>query len=272
MKIVLRFPLFMIIAVVFLAGSCKLEELPKPIIIPNNIKKEFYIDLQEYLHPTNRQLRFMIKTIESQDCQNSSVATDYVVAGRNITLSINDIVPPADCVEGTAPAKTDVYAGELANGSYNLEIALRNLVVNNGRLTVSGESYTINMETQEGITLLHNSLLKIPNDAFWGYVVCDESEWEALQQELDHKLTGLATPANDIYRDGFYGHFELNSNTSSGRSVFLVNPPSADFHFPILYQLAAGVDESRLRTLIEEFKDAHPDISMQGRNAEGRIF
>ena len=272
MKIVLRFHLFVIIAVILLASSCQLEKLSDPIIIPNNIKKEFYIDLQEYLHPTNRQLRFLVKTIEAQDCQNSTVATDYVSAGREITLSINDIVPPADCVEGTAPAKTDVFAGKLTNGVYNLEIALRNLVVNNGRLTINDESYTINMETQEGITLLHNSLLKIPSDAFWGYIVCKESEWEALQQELDNKLADLATPASGIYRDGYYGFFEINSNTTNGRNVFLINPPAVTFHFPILYQLSDGLDEARLKSLIQDFKSDHPDVSMEARNADGRIF
>lgn len=272
MKIVLPFRLFVIMAALFAAGSCQLEELPDPIIIPNNIKKEFYIDLQEYLHPTNRQLRFIVKTIESQDCENSTVATDYITTGREINLSINDILPPNDCIEGSAPAKTEVFAGPLSSGSYSLEIALRNLVVNNGRLSVNAESYTVNMETQEGITLLHNSLLKVPTDAFWGYVVCKESEWEALQSKLDDQLAGLAVPADDIYRDGYYGHFEINSNTSGARNVFLANPPAAEFHFPILYQLNGNADETRLKSLLEEFEDAHPDITLEGRNAEGRIF
>lgn len=272
MKIALPIRLFTIVAVIVAAGSCQLEELPDPIIIPNNIKKEFYIDLQEHLHPTNRQLRFMVKTIEMQDCENSTVATDYITAGREITLSINDIVPPGDCIEGSAAATTDVFAGKLTSGSYNLEIALRNLVVNNGRLSVDANSYTINMETQEGITLLHNSLLKIPSDAFWGYVVCKESEWENLQTKLNDQLSGLAGPGKETYRDGYYGHFEINSNTSNGRNVFLADPPVANFHFPILYQLSDDVDETRLKTLIEEFKDQHPDILLEARNADGRIF
>lgn len=269
MKIIPRFiPIFLLIAL--LGGACQLEKLQDPIIITKHIEKEFYLDLQEYLHPTNRQLRFMIRTIENQECLNETIETDYFSVGRDITLSINSIVPAQDCQEGMAPAKSDVLAGKLPNGGYNFDIALRNTVVNKGQLIINDESFTIKMETQEGITLLHNNLQKIPADAFWGYVVCRESERENLQAELTDLLTGQAMPAT--YRSGFYGFFEINNNTSGAYNVFLSEPPAADFYFPILYQLSENVDEGRLKALLESFRQAHPDIMVKANNADGRIF
>jgi hypothetical protein len=270
MKIISRFgPL--IVLVCLLSGSCQLEKLQDPIVI-TQIENEFYIDLQEYLHPTNRQLRFNIRTIKDQDCLNSSIETDYITAGRKISLSINSIVPPADCKEGMAPASTATWAGQLPDGAYNFEVALRNTVVNKGRLIVEPDRYIVNMETQEGIVFLHNNLQKIPADAFWGYVVCKEEEHEAIQQALTEKLAGLATPANMIYRPGYYGHFEINNNTSNGRNVFLIDPPSVDFYFPIIYQLSDDIDENRLKALLDNFKKEHPDASFRGNNVAGRIF
>lgn len=269
MKIFLQNCPFLIL-VAFCLGSCQLEKLQEPIVITKDIEPEFYIDLQEYLHPTNRQLKLKIRTIKDQECLNSTVETDISRAGREIELSINSIKEPADCQAGTAPAKSEVYAGMLNNGAYSFDVTLRNTIPNKGQLTITEDNYIINMETQEGIILLHNNLQKIPKDAFWGYVVCEESEWESLQAELTQKLTGLASPAD--YRSGYYGHFEINNNTSGVRKVFLSEPPTADFHFPLLYQLKENIDETRLRTILSEFKDAHPTIQLAGKNADGRIF
>lgn len=267
MKKLLRFgPLLLAVLV---AGSCQLEKLQDPIVIPN-IEKEFYIDLQEYLHPTNRQLRFKIRTIKDQECLNETIETDYFTAGREINLSINSIVPASDCKAGQGPAKSEVFAGMLANGVYKLDVALRSTVVNKGQLTVGEDNYTIKMETQEGIIFLHNNLHKLPADAFWGYVVCAESEWETLQAALTDQLSDLAAPAD--YRSGFYGYFEINNNTPGARKVFLTDPPSADFHFPLLYQLKDGVDQNRLKTLLDEFESAHPGIELAGKTTNGRLF
>ncbi|MEM7345133.1 MAG: hypothetical protein AAF485_12885, partial [Chloroflexota bacterium] len=120
-------------------------------------------------------------------------------------------------------------AGQFQVGTYNFDVALRNTVVNKGKLIVTADNYSISMETQEGIIFLHNNLQKIPDHAFWGYVVCDESEWENLQTALTNQLSGLAVAPD--YRSGYYGHFEINNRTLGSRKVFLADPPTADFHF-----------------------------------------
>lgn len=269
MKILLRFWPVLFLVVIGLA-SCQLERLQDPIVIVKDIESEFYIDLQEYLHPTNRQLRFKIRTIDDQECSNATIETDYYTLGREIDLSINGIIPPADCKVGTAPARSEVFASVLSPGTYKFDVALSNTVVNKGQLSVNEDNFTIKMETQEGIVFLHNNLQKMPNDAFWGYVVCEESQWESLNTALIQKLDGLASPAD--YRSGYYGYFEINNNTPGARKVFLTEPPSADFHFPLLFRLAEDVNESRLKILLEDFRDQHPDIILEGRNTFGRIF
>ena len=260
----------LLILAVLCLGSCQLEKLQEPIVITKDIEPEFYIDLQEYLHPTNRQLKFKVRTIKDQECLNASVETDYYSLGREIELSINSIMEPADCKAGAAPAKSEIYAGKLTNGAYKFDVALRNTVVNNGTLTISDDNFSIKMETQEGIIFLHNNLQKMPVDAFWGYVVCKESDWENLNTELTDKLTGLASPAD--YRSGYYGYFEINNNTPGNRKVFLTEPPAVDFHFPLLFQLKENVDENRVKAVLESFRDTHPDIQLEGRNTDGRIF
>ena len=269
MKIIPRFIPLLLPAFLVL-GGCQLEKLQDPIVIANDIEKEFYIDLKEYLHPTNRQLQLNITTLEDQECQNSSIETDYYLVGREINLSINKIVPPADCVEGMAPAESDILAGKLNPGTYSFDVALRNTVVNKGQLTVSDESFIVKMETQEGIIVLHNSLQKIPERAFWGYLACEESECEKLLEELNDLLKDLAPAAVD-FRPGYYGHFEINNNTLGGRNIFLKPPPPLD-HLPFLYQLNPGTDENRLKSLLDEFRSTHPDIAIKGFNGAGRIF
>lgn len=269
MKIKLHIFPVLVLVICCLAG-CQLEKLQEPIVVTKDIEPEFYIDLQEYLHPTNRQLRFKIRTIKDQDCLNGSIETDFSVAGRELELSINSILEPTDCNAGTAPAKSEVYAGTLANGVYKFDVNLRNTVPNKGQLTITEDNYSIRMETQEGIIFLHNNLQKMPKDALWGYIVCQESEWEQLNAQLNDQLSGLAAPAD--YRSGYYGYFEINNNAPGNRNVFLSDPPAGDFHFPLLYQLKENVDEARLKTILTEFRAAHPTIQLEGRNADGRIF
>lgn len=266
-------PLYIIpllILTVLCISSCQLEKLQEPIVIAKDIEPEFYIDLQEFLHPTNRQLKFQIRTIKDQECLNSSVETDFFTLGREIELSINSILEPSDCKAGIAPAQSEVYVGKLNNGTYNFDVALRNTVVNNGKLSISNDNFTIKMETQEGIIFLHNNLQKMPADAFWGYIACEESDWEDLNAELAEKLNGFASPAD--YRSGYYGYFEINNNATGSRKVFLTEPPTADFHFPLLFQINEDTDENRFKVILEDFKSSHPDIQLKGQNADGRIF
>lgn len=269
MKILLRFSPLLLLPALML-GSCQLEKLQDPIVITNQIEKEFYIDLKEYLHPTNRQLRFEIRTINEQECLNNTLETDYYILGREINLSINSILPAADCQAGMAPAQSEILAGKLSNGIYKFDLALRNTVVNKGILTVREENYSMKMETQEGIIFLHNNLQKMPSNTLWGYIICEESEWESLQAALTDMLSGQANPAT--YRPGYYGYFEINNNTTGTRNVFLTEPPTAGFHFPLLYELKDELDENRLKTILADFRAAHPGVSLAAQNADGRIF
>lgn len=251
-------------------SACQLEKLKDPIVITNNIEKEFYLDLEEYLHPTNRQLRFLVSTIEDQECLNTTIDLDYLRVGSTVQLSIIDIVEAADCQAGIAPASSEKLAGQLPPGAYSFEVSLRNTVVNKGQLLVNADNYIIRMETQEGIVLLHNNLRHVPEQAFWGYIICREDQQAELAAELQQRLSPLANEAD--YRSGYYGHFEINNNVGGMRKVFLTRPPEADFHFSFLFDLAPDATDVRLEALLDGLREDFPHIILRAYNAAGRIF
>ena len=117
--ITLRWVLIALIA--FSTSACKLESIQDPIVV-TNIDKEFYVNLWEELYSDTRNLRLDIQSLKNQDCLNYTIAYDWESTDKKFDLSINQIVPPGDCIPGVAPAHTEISVGDLESKLYNMNI------------------------------------------------------------------------------------------------------------------------------------------------------
>lgn len=237
---------FMVLVAV---SGCKIDSLQDTIVIAD-VEKEFKIDYWEELSPTKRGLVFQLETIKDGNCLNSTINYQFIVAGTKISLSLDDILTPADCVPGIAPAVATAKSGFLAYPTYDLTIDLKNTVVNKGALTANSDNYRITMQTEAGLDFVNKKLNRIPDNTFWGYVAYPDGQ-TALTDEWLGSVTGIAEAVSA--KEGYYGHFTINNNTP--QKIFLRNEPE-NTAFQAFFLKLNGT-EFDLKSKVASFQNAH---------------
>lgn len=259
--VTLRWVLIALIA--FSTSTCKLESIQDPIIV-TNIEKEFYINLWEELYPNSRQLRIDIQSLKKQDCLNYTIAYDWEASDKKFSLSINNIVPPGDCLPGVAPAHTEVSVGDLTPKFYNMDIVLDETVINEGQLTVDEGSYTLQMETEEGIIIPEKTLRRVPDNSAWGFVAYQNT---TDQMAASHLLSDLEEQGEAMdLREGKYGYFSFLDNK------LLVSGAPAQGQVSSFIINYSG-DEKSLEELANNFRDLHTgSVTLKIFTASGQEY
>lgn len=198
-----------IVVLTTLLGACKLDSLGDPIIVPD-VEREFYIDLWEELYPESRELVFQIETIQAQDCENATISYNLNRIGNTVKLSLNAISTPGDCQQGPAQIFASAPAGRLNGGLYTVKADLKNTVFNEGQLTITGDAYYLDMNTDYGFIFRHKSLLRVPEQTYWGYITYETPEQETLASNFISELQAGSIQHN--FLEGYYGYFSVESN------------------------------------------------------------
>ena len=250
-------------AVVFALVGCKLESLQDPIIV-TNIEKEFYINLWEELHPNSRILRIDLQSIKNQDCLNYSIDYKWNATTSQFDLGINDITPPGDCLPGVGPAKTQIPVGDLENQIFNVNIGLGETVINEGQLVVTGESYTLQMDTEEGIIIPEKTLRRVPNGSVWGFVAWQDEADQSTADDLLVQLNALGT-ALDL-TEGKYGYFSMINEQLLVSGAPALGQVSS-------FALAYNGEEKAIKELVDNFRNSHTgSVSLKVFTATGEEY
>jgi hypothetical protein len=212
---------FLSLALAF--SSCKLENLNDPIIVPL-VDKEFSLDLWQTLGTnTVSNLELKMYTIENENCLNTKILSNYNRTGRNISLTLYDILDPEVCDPGPAPATGSESVTDASPDIYTLTIELQDVVSNGGTLTVTEDAYQVIMEEENGITWLHTELRKIPADALWGYLVYTNAEEESRIANFVDEISNLGSGLP--LTSGYYGYFSV---TNTGDLTELKDAPATN--------------------------------------------
>jgi len=251
--------------VMIFLGACQLDSLKDPIIVPD-VEREFYIDLWEDLYPESRELVFKIETIKEQDCVNASISYNLNKTGNTLKLSLNNISAPADCQQGPARIFADASAGRISGGIYTMKLDLKNTVFNEGQLTVSGDAYRLDMNTEYGFTLRHKNLLRVPEQTLWGYVAYETAEQASVAADFVQSLRDASTDYD--FREGYYGYFSVE--TAAPVSIHHEGPETAPHQaFVLKYE----GDGTAVRAQIDAFRAAHgAPFSLKVFNAKGQTW
>lgn len=188
-------------------SACKVESLDDPIIVPV-VDQEFAFDLWQNLNSTSMSpLEIRMSTLEDYECLNTSILTNYLRVGRNLELTLFDILDPEVCDAGLGPATGIEVLDNIDEDLYRLKIELQDVVQNYGWLTVTADTYTVEMEDENGIRWQHYEMRRIPENIFWGYITYPNttSRLEAEAFLADLQELGI-TP--DL-QDGYYGYYSL---------------------------------------------------------------
>lgn len=201
-------------------SACKVESLGDPIIVPF-VDQEFNLDLWQTLGgSTPSNLEIQMFTIEEEDCLNTQILSDYDRVGRELSLTLYDILDPEVCDPGPAPAMGVQLITDATPDVYGLKVELQDAVSNQGTLTVTEDAYLIEMEEENGINWLHYELHRIPENALWGYLTytnaAEENRVTVFLEEINELSSELPLD------EGYYGYFSI---TNSGNGLAVKDAP-----------------------------------------------
>jgi hypothetical protein len=235
--------LLCLMAISFLAG-CKLSKDDKETIV--KVTPEFTIDLFEQLGD-QRVFQFKVATIEKQECTNYTISTYSALTFKKVSLNVNDLVPPVDCISGEAPATTISSVGTLPLGFFNLNINLKNTVKNDGLLKVYQDSIVVDLNSSDGLEMRHKVLCRIPETAIWGYTGFSNKDTGAgVAASFLSDLTEMTERVD--FPQGYYGYYKLDENGN------LILSPSPDFTYFHTFLFDYQGDISALEDLLDSYR------------------
>lgn len=233
-----------------LVNSCDLLNKKDKVVA---ISPEFAVEISETLGES-RELQFHLFSISSQPCLNYGIDASAWRFQNTINLKINDLISPSFCQEGNGPATSFISFGNLASGTYDLNISLKDIFSNTGELKVKEDELQIKLNTSDGIEMLYPVLKRIPVKSIWGYVgYNDKSASETHAQAF---VTSLAKISQDSgLKSGFYGHFIVDKTATL---IFRTPPPFQNFQ---TFKFYYDGHLSEIRKLI----DHHINLSGEGK-------
>lgn len=193
--------------------ACQPDNLNPDVNI--DISDELQVELWEVLDANQRMLELRVTTLEDLDCENYSISYTLNQTGNGSIISINNIIPPHECMTGLAPASNQINLGHFPEGDHSIQLNLKNNeIINLGQLKVKPRIYELEMESHYGIYFPWRILKTVPEDLLWGYLTIEDSEdQDAILAEFNNRL---ATETEDIgLSQGEYGYFKIASGNAS---------------------------------------------------------
>ncbi len=190
-----------------LLTACQSENTEPDVNI--DISDELRIELWEILDANQRMLELRVTTLEYLDCENYSISYSLNQVGNSAVISINNILPPHECIPGRAPAANQIEMGYFPEGEYPIQLNLKNNeIINLGQLNVRSRYYELAMESDYGIYLPWKLLKNVPEDLVWGYLTMgDVADENAILEDFNNRL---APWTEDIgLSQGEYGYFKI---------------------------------------------------------------
>lgn len=173
------------------------------------IEKEFALELREDLRPTGNVLAFYMETFENQPCSDVRIEYDLVKKDREIRLQIQQLSFPEPCEGMEAPATLSAPLGGLDEGLYSVSFNLQSTIESVGFLEVFSDRFILDIPVQNGIQLVANELMRIPDELVWGYVAYDFPEQESSGASFLSEIGAFFEPI--ACEDGNYGYFEIRN-------------------------------------------------------------
>lgn len=236
---------------IFSFSACNKKANEDKII---DVEKEFNIHLWEKLDGNGGNLQLIMSTIKNQPCGNTHIEMNTAVTDYKITITLKSLITPPACNNVPAPASDTLSFGNIKNGQYELNINLKDDILNNGTLTVNESAYKINLDKQDGISLITPELMRIPNGTVWGYVAYDGGQDAKLIKFFDN-LNKIATSIT--MAPGNYGHFTISSTKVDIKESFDTKKQNTR---QIFYKLNKSYLE--LVGLISEYRAQGLDIKL----------
>ena len=251
-----------IFTLIILFGSCTKDPVVGPVNI--DIEDEFNVLLWESLSENERAFNLNIETILSNSCENAEIEYTQYSQPEGIFVTVKDIIND-HCTAGTFPAKANVPIGVLTVDEYDLDINLKNVIPNKGKLLVTNDYYEITISDPNGIIIPNNRLYKIPENSIWGYVAYEDASGEVPHDNFMAELNDVTNSISPT--PGNYGYFNIEQNNS-----ILLSDNLSQLHIkPFIFKYD-GTD-NQLENLRATYNSSNfPGMAFKIYTSTGKVF
>jgi len=251
-----------IIALFCVLQSCSVFEDPEEFTFVN-VGADYIIELSQSLEIGNNALLFNIQSTQMNNCVESHIDVKTSVTNSELQLILGNIISQDPCLR--IPNQLESSAKfDLDTRNYNINISLQDVIQNFGTVAVSNESFTIELETENGIIIGQQKINIIPDGFVWGRIgIADIQNLAPLKNVIS--LMQNATKKHDL-KDGNYSFFEIrNANIVLPKSTARI---AAKEEF--IFKQTSDFD--LLTDALSQFSEQYPDATIQVFNSTGDSF
>ncbi len=231
----------------------------KEVIV--DVDKEFTVQPWERLDEFGGGLQFNIATLKNEECGGTGINYDARIVNNKVKVTLLNLTSPSNC-GAIAPARDTVKMPAMsANTTYDLELNLKDVVSNTGKLKVEDGKFTVTMTNENGIVMQSKQVLRVPQNAFWGILANDSGNDKIATQMLD-SLKTIATPIS--MTNGDYGYFSVDNGKLTVKSAAVFTKPNQQ---TVLFRLN---NKAALPNVIQNFRAV--GLEMWLLTSEGKVF
>lgn len=244
--------LIVFIIIGLIAISCNKD--PNDVTILN-LEGEFVISAGQVLTDNGPKFSYRVTTINDQDCNSSDILYTLIDQEGELNLILEDITHIDDCPTDAGQVEETIPLN-IANGTTDIAISLRNVVKNTGTIETTELQYIMELDAPEGILLGNKIVNRIPSQVIFGYI------YDASQDQVDTSLLdSLSSFSNRDLIDGYYTSYFSIKNQQAVLLDYITTPP---IHRDVYYHLE---DKEAFLSFIEQYKSIHSNYGFNLRDA-----
>lgn len=190
-------------------AACRVDPDEDPVVIVTT-DPEFSIDLFEQRDAADGTPTFglWVESVKKYDCAGYGIDASVSVQNNNIRVTLLGVTTPSPCTGAPAPAKQFLAIGNLPDGTYGFILSLRDAIVNEGVLTISGGHFSLSLPDQQGIDFQNLVMEHIPDGLVWGYAAIPDEPSEPVADDFIFNLKTITTEAG--LSPGYYSYFTIS--------------------------------------------------------------
>jgi len=244
-------------------SSCESENA-QPV---NTLGTEVELSMTEFIDQDARNLTLKFLTRKDFPCINYQIKHQLFTDNQAIRIVLEKVEKSEVCLDAIGPASAFVEIGDLTNNDYDLTIQLGESIIKSGTLTVSKDSYSIDMHEEDGVMLANAELLRIPQQTIWGSIKYDPSEEKKdLVKHFDNFLKNAG--ANDKkFSEGDYGYFKVGAN---GKVLQSTGSQKIQGEYAFLFDYKGDTED--LQAALKQITQRYQDVQIRIYDNQGREF
>jgi len=230
-------------------------------IIIYDIQDEFNIEI---FQENNNANNFFLKiTTLDEYPSNYRIEADLVNVNNKIELNIYRILKPTNPTNQTKYLSKNLNLENLEIGNYNLDLILRNTIVNEGAVSIKPETIELDFSTKHGISSKHYEVNRIASNGYWGVAYVESEDHSPFLDNFMQKIKDVSIELTNP-RQGNYGYFSIDNHNKVNLAL---SPHGVYQNF---YMTSDELDT--INDFVQEYKSFGVGFHAVIYTAQGQIF